>query len=103
MLAASFQMKCHRRSVKPQSIDFGIQFKNSFVLCFVLKREICNIENEGLGEFLQGYGTPLFVSSEYSLNYSAITIIWIPMESSIKLLSLKGIFCFTLIGENYDN
>ena len=69
------------RSVKLQSIDFGIYFKNSFDLCFVLKREICNIENEGLGEFLQGYGTPLFVSSEYSLNYSAVTIIFISTES----------------------
>ena len=69
------------RSVKLQSIDFGIYFKNSFDLCFVLKREICNIENEGLGEFLQGYGTPLFVSSEYSLNYSAVTIICISTES----------------------
>ena len=76
-----FSDEVSQRSVKLQSIDFGIHFKNSFDLCFVLKREICNIENEGLGEFLQGYGTPLFVSSEYSLNYSAVTIICISPES----------------------
>ena len=92
--------------MKLQSIDFGIYFKNSFDLCLVPKWEICNIENKGLGEFLQGYGTPLFVSSEYSLNYSAIAIICNSTESSINFLSLNAIsgsFLFTLIGESYDD
>ena len=59
---------------------------------------ICDIENEGLGEFLQGYGTPLFVSSEYSLNYSAVTVICISTESynnfrSWNVISGRFLFC----------
>ena len=93
------------RSVKLQSIDFGIYFKNSFDLCFVLKREICNIENEGLGEFLQGYGTPLFVSSEYSLKFGSYS--YLHFNGKLQLISVVemqflGDFCFTLIGDIYD-
>ena len=74
------------RSVKLQSIDFGIYFKNSFDLCFVLKWEICNIENEGLGEFLQGYGTPLFVSSEYSLKFGSYN--YLHFNGTLQLISV---------------
>ena len=61
--------------------DHSKQFHDHSKLLHVLHNVICNIENEGLGEFLQMYGTPLFVSSEYSLNYSAVTIICISTES----------------------
>ena len=83
-----FSDEVSQRSVKLQSIDFGIHFKNSFDLCFVLKREICNIENEGLGEFLQGYGTPLFVYSEYSLNYSLGSYNYLHFHGKLQLISV---------------
>ena len=83
-----FSDEVSQRSVKLQSIDFGIHFKNSFDLCFVLKREICNIENEGLGEFLQGYGTPLFVSSEYSLIIRQLQLFAFPRKVTISVVEM---------------
>jgi len=47
---------------------------------------ICNIENEGLGEFVQGYGTPLFVSSEYSLKFGSYN--YLHFNGKLQLISV---------------